>query len=247
VLLKACLNGAQPPGAHPALPLTPDEVAREAAAAVMAGAGAVHIHPRRADGAEALDGDTVGAAVAAVRAAVPVPVGVTTGSWILADPAERLAAIATWDELPDFASVNLHEEGAVDVANALLDRGVGVEAGLWHAESARRLADSGLAERCVRLLHEPTDATLAEALATVAGIDEVLDGVALDVPRLLHGFGSTVWPLVDEAGRRGWQARVGLEDTLELPDGTPAAGNADLVAEARQRLDGARDRADSTP
>jgi uncharacterized protein (DUF849 family) len=30
---------------------------------------------------------------------------------------------------------------------------------------------------------------------------------------------------------------VGLEDTLLLPDGSPAAGNAELVALACQRID----------
>jgi uncharacterized protein (DUF849 family) len=246
VLLKACLNGAQPVGAHPNLPVTPEELAADAAAAVLAGAGAVHVHPRRADGAEALDGDTVGAVITAVRAAVPVAVGVTTGAWILADVDDRLAAIASWAELPDFASVNLHEDGAVAVARALLERGIGVEPGVWNARSAETLVDSGLAERCLRVLYEPMDPTVDAALVTVAEIDAVLDGVAPDVPRLLHGMGATVWSLLEEAGRRGWQARIGLEDTVVHADGTPASGNADLVATARVRLDQLRDRADSS-
>ncbi|MGN6634958.1 MAG: 3-keto-5-aminohexanoate cleavage protein [Oryzihumus sp.] len=35
--------------------------------------------------------------------------------------------------------------------------------------------------------------------------------------------------------RRGLDTRVGLEDTLRLPDGTPAPDNAALVAAARAR------------
>lgn len=38
--------------------------------------------------------------------------------------------------LPDFASVNWHEDGADEVAAALLEIGVGVEAGLWHVDAA---------------------------------------------------------------------------------------------------------------
>jgi uncharacterized protein (DUF849 family) len=38
---QACLNGARAPGSHPALPISPAEVAT-AAAARAAGAGAVH-------------------------------------------------------------------------------------------------------------------------------------------------------------------------------------------------------------
>jgi uncharacterized protein (DUF849 family) len=32
MFLQACLNGSRPPGDHDALPLTPDELARDAAA-----------------------------------------------------------------------------------------------------------------------------------------------------------------------------------------------------------------------
>jgi uncharacterized protein (DUF849 family) len=40
------------------------------------------------------------------------------------------------------------------------------------------------------------------------------------------------------AVREGLQARMGLEDSLVLPDGSPARGNADLVTAARALLDG---------
>ena len=49
------------------MPLTPAEVAASAAAAVEAGAEAVHVHPRGADGAESLEAGDIAAAVAALR------------------------------------------------------------------------------------------------------------------------------------------------------------------------------------
>jgi uncharacterized protein (DUF849 family) len=55
-------------------------------------------------------------------------------------------------------------------------------------------------------------------------------------PMLLHGFDESCWPLLEHAGRRGVQARIGLEDTLRLPDGTAAPGNAELVSAAVQLL-----------
>jgi len=42
--INACLNGSRALGAHPALPLTPAQLAAVAWAAVAAGAGALHIH-----------------------------------------------------------------------------------------------------------------------------------------------------------------------------------------------------------
>ncbi|WP_327005118.1 3-keto-5-aminohexanoate cleavage protein [Dactylosporangium sp. NBC_01737] len=64
--IKVALNGGRLPGAHPALPCTPAELAVAARDAVAAGAEAVHLHPRDADGRESLDAADVGAAVAAV-------------------------------------------------------------------------------------------------------------------------------------------------------------------------------------
>ena len=75
MLIQACLNGSRVPGAHPALPCTPEELASAARAAVAAGARALHIHPRGPDGAQSLAPEQIGA----VRSACPgVPVGVST-------------------------------------------------------------------------------------------------------------------------------------------------------------------------
>ena len=43
------------------------------------------------------------------------------------------------------------------------------------------------------------------------------------------------WPLLEIALRRGYDVRIGLEDTLYLPDGHLAADNAQLVAAAHER------------
>src|SRR5438309_9090907 len=55
VLIKACLNGARRRQEHPAIPVTPDELAAESRRAVEARAGALHVHPRAADGSQTLD------------------------------------------------------------------------------------------------------------------------------------------------------------------------------------------------
>ncbi len=93
-LLQAALNGSRALGEHPWLPLTTDELVREALAAVDAGAGAIHLHPRDTAGVEQLTGVVINQTVAAVRAACGVPVGVSTGAWIVPDLATRLALIA---------------------------------------------------------------------------------------------------------------------------------------------------------
>jgi uncharacterized protein (DUF849 family) len=162
-------------------------------------------------------------------------VGVTTGAWAAPDPADRLAAVAAWTAPPDFASVNWHEPGAEDVAALLVDRGVGVEAGLWHVEAVESWQRWPDRDRCLRVLLE-LPSGLDEA-ATAEAADALLTGMGAGpggrtgsgVPVLLHGAGSSAWPAVWHASRRRVPTRIGLEDTLELPDASPAPGDAALV------------------
>ena len=69
VLVECCLNGSRRPGEHNRLPVTAGQLAGEARAAVDAGAGALHMHPRDGDGFETLAGTWCDAAVSAVRSA----------------------------------------------------------------------------------------------------------------------------------------------------------------------------------
>ena len=246
--VKACLNGRRGRDEHPAVPVTPAEVAREAAAAAAAGAEAVHLHARGAGGAESLLAGDVGAAVAAVRQACPgLPVGVSTGLWITAgDHPARQAAVARWAGLPaaarpDFASVNVSEEGWAEVARALAGAGIGVEAGVWSVADARAAAADAVPGALLRVMVEVMGAPAGQEAAVAGEILAALDGSALrDVPRLVHGEGAGCWPLVRYAGQLGLATRIGLEDTLAGPGGGPVSGNADLVRLALATLDAVR-------
>lgn len=238
-MLKACLNGPRRPAEHRALPVTAVAIAADAACAVEAGADALHVHPKDDQGADTFDPSVVGAVLEAVRDAVPgVPIGLTTGAWAMPDPRQRSAAIRDWMVLPDFASVNWHEPGAQDVAHALFDLGVGVEAGLWHPTAIAAWRQWNGRHRCLRVLLEvvddlPARQALAEAARLVAALGDDIDATSV----LLHGEGTSAWPVLGDAVHRGFDVRIGLEDTLVLPDGSPADGNSDLVATARAMLD----------
>lgn len=236
MLIKACLNGGTSRRQHPSVPCTPDELAADARDAARAGAGAVHVHPRDASADETLEADAVLAAVRAVRAAVPgIPVGVTTGIWAVGgDPARRLELVSGWtgEDRPDFASVNLSEPGAAALAAALGGLGIAVEAGVWTAEDAGRLAASGFGQDVIRILIEPRDSSPDAAVATAAQAEEALSRHGLRAPRVHHGYGIATWHVIRAALRLGQDIRVGLEDTTVLPDGSTAAGNGELVATA---------------
>jgi uncharacterized protein (DUF849 family) len=134
--------------------------------------------------------------------------------------------------LLDFASVNFHEDGAEDIARLLFDRGVGIELGLSTAWTAARAIVEGWGKRCLRILLEPEEEEMSSALATVQAIERVLDRAVISAPRLLHGSNAAAWDLLVESAKRGYQCRIGLEDTLQLPTGEPAASNAQMVSAA---------------
>ena len=237
MLIQACLNGTRPLNAHPALPWSPEEFAREAQRAVVAGAGALHLHPRDLEGNETFEADVVAQIVNAVRAACPgIPVGGTTGAWIVADVAERLRLIQSWRVVPDYVSVNFSEGGVVALSEALLAKGIGIEAGLSTPADAWLVIEHGLADKCVRILLEPNEGTVTGELALVHEIETILDTANVRAPRLLHGFDRTAWPLLHYALEHGYEIRIGLEDTLILPDESTAAHNGMLVAAARARV-----------
>ncbi|MEU1399592.1 3-keto-5-aminohexanoate cleavage protein [Micromonospora zamorensis] len=174
-MLKACLNGGRNSDAHTAVPVTPAELAADAARCASLGVAAVHVHPRHASGVESLRPEVIADALTAIRAARPgLPVGVSTGAWIEPDPAARVA---------DSARIL-----------AALPSSTGAPAGSPSAA------------------HSPQDAVAP--------------------PVLLRAEGPATWAVLAEAVSRGLHTRVGLEDTLLLPDGTPAPGNAALVTAA---------------
>jgi aminoglycoside/choline kinase family phosphotransferase len=95
------------------------------------------------------------------------------------------------------------------------------------------LIASGIAGRVTRVMIEPVEVPVADAVPLVSAIHAVLDQADLRVPRLQHGDGEATWVLLEDAVRRGIDTRIGLEDTLHLPDGSPADSNAALVKAAR--------------
>jgi uncharacterized protein (DUF849 family) len=67
----------------------------------------------------------------------------------------------------------------------------------------------------------------------VDAIEDVLGDRLPQVPRLIHGTDGAVWALLERAMRSGHVSRIGLEDTLLLPNGEPAPDNAALVRAAK--------------
>lgn len=223
--VKACLNGGRMRTEHPAVPMTPAEIAADAVAVRQAGAFAVHVHPRDGSGQQTLSARACDPTVAAIRSAAPrLPIGFSTAEAIDRDPFARAAAVRAWRQPPDFISVNLSELGWQGIMRAAAHAGIGIEAGLATENDAEEFARSPFVHQVVRALVE-VDGGADDARA-------VAKLIPAGVPQLWHGYGERTWEVLAAAHAAGVDTRVGLEDVLLLPDGRSAADNAQLVTAA---------------
>ena len=230
--LQAALNGSRTPAEHPAIPRTPAELAREARAAAEAGAELVHVHAYE-NGIETLAAGACAAVLLAIRAARPgLPISLTTSADIEPDPERRLELVESWTELPDLVTANQGEAGIAELCALLLERGVGIEAGLLSLADAEAFVRSALPERCTRVLVEPLAEDRDDALAEAAAIEDVLDRAGVGLEQVHHGEGIASWAVSERGLARGHGIRTGLEDMTVLPDGSRAADNAELVRAA---------------
>ncbi|WUG90976.1 3-keto-5-aminohexanoate cleavage protein [Streptomyces sp. NBC_00454] len=240
------LNGSRGAADGAAVPVSPGDLVESALGAVAAGAGEVLVHPRTPCGRESLSPRVVGPLLEALRdagigsgsgsggesdtpgTAAGVPLCVLASVAAEPDPVGRLERVRSWTVLPDRAVVRFAEPGARELAEALLERGVAVDA---------EVAVGGAPESLARFLAWPVrDRARVRLTAELAFADP---GATLEllrrlppVPVLLFGREAASWPVLRLAARCGTGARTGVGDVLHLPDGRAARSNAELVAAA---------------
>lgn len=220
-VLQACLNGSRTAEEHPALPLSPERLAEDAADVAALGVTSVHIHPRDVIGALTLVGPEVATTIATVRAAVPgIEISVSTDV-----PGGRARLIGSWGPLaagrPDIASVRVDQPGWRALAQALHQVNVKVELVVTEPVDLGELP-GGVSRITVTATRETAESLLARV-------------EPLGLPVLLHGRDADAWTVLDYAALLEHHVRMGLEDTLRMPDGRQAKNNAELVALARRR------------
>jgi 3-keto-5-aminohexanoate cleavage enzyme len=227
---------------HPRLPIAPAEIAREARAALEAGAAMLHLHVRDDDGRHTLDPDAYRAAIAAVGAEVGerMVVQVTTEAVGRFTPEEQMAAVRALK--PEAVSLAVRELiPAADnetVAAAFLQwcrrEAVATQHILYDVADLHRFED--LVRRGIvperhpfRLYvlgryHPPTTGEPADLVPLVARDD------GRDDPWAVCAFGPKEAACATVAAGLGGHVRVGFENNLQLPGGSIADSNADLVA-----------------
>ena len=242
-------NGARRSKAdHPALPLSPAELAREAAACLERGAAMLHLHVRDRDGRHLLDAGAYGEATRAIRAAVGhrLVVQVTTEAVGLYRPDQQVALVEA--VRPEAASLALRELAPetgdeprlVELLGWMARERIAAQVILYDAADTARLAalrdagrlpDSGWSALCVLGRY---------ATGQRARPDELLPFLAAagdpQSPWMLCAFGPDEAACACAAALLGGDVRVGFENNLHRPDGSLAASNADLVEDVAAPL-----------
>ena len=227
---------------HPHLPITPEEIAREARACLDAGAAMLHLHVRDARGAHTLEAAAYRAAIAAVGAACGdgLVIQVTTEATGRFTPAEQMACVR--ELRPEAVSLAIRElvpdasheaEAARFLAWCRRER-IETQYILYDVADLERLDD--LSGRGVIPERRPSRLYVLGRYAPRRPADpaELLPILARDggreAPWTVCAFGPRELACVTTAAALGGHVRVGFENNLHLPDGSLAGSNAALVA-----------------
>jgi 3-keto-5-aminohexanoate cleavage enzyme len=236
-------NGARRTKAdHANLPITPVEIAREAASCADAGATVLHVHVRDRDGRHSLDAGLYRAALRAVRETLGerIVIQVTTEAVGRYRPAEQMDVVRELH--PEAVSLALAElipdDDATDDAAAFLawlrHERIAPQYILYSPAEVARFHDlrrSGVIPQrrpfalfVLGRYADRTEAQPRDVLPYLAAHDA-------DCPWSLCAFGARETACVVTAAGLGGHVRVGFENNLWLSDGRLAASNGELVAQ----------------
>lgn len=245
VVICVAPNGARRTRAdHPALPITPAEIASEALACADAGASVIHLHVRDDANRHSLDTQRYRAAMDAIHDQVGdrMLVQVTTEAVGVYQPQRQMALVRELH--PQAASVALRE--LVPDDDALSPAGEFFE---WaHREGVALQFIVYTPQEAVRLTELVTRGVVAQSVPnTLFVLGRYTAGQQSDASDLLPflrewpalwpwsvcAFGDTEAQCMSTAIGLGGHARVGFENNLMRSDGTVALRNADLVDNLR--------------
>lgn len=246
LLITVAPTGAETAKADcPALPTTPEEIARTAAECEAAGAAMIHIHVRDGEHAPTLDGVLLKEWVAAVRESSSLVVQLSTGGSVHDPLSERIKVL---DAGPDSCSLTM---GTTNFGDDVFSNPWPFVTDLYQLAQERAVApefelfDLGQAHALGRLLDTyglPVGGKVhvdfvmgvpggmpGNAPALVAGLAALPDAVT---SWGATGIGRSTLPVMLASLSMGGHLRVGMEDVLTISRGVPVDSNAQLVERA---------------
>lgn len=245
LIITAAINGAEVTREqHPALPLTPEEVADEVVRVEAAGARVVHLHGRKPDGTPTQDIETFREYYRAIRERSGIIVQFSTGGAVGMPIEERIEALSLKPEMATLTTgtCNFGDEVFMNtrpqirqIAERLREFGVIPEIEAF---------EKGMVDEAIKLASEgfiPAQAHINFVLGVpgaMAAEPSPLAWLANSLPSgwtwSVAGIGRYELTLAREAIALGGHVRVGVEDNLYVSRGQPAEGSWELVRAAAE-------------
>jgi 3-keto-5-aminohexanoate cleavage enzyme len=231
----------------PAVPYTPEEIARASLDAWREGAAVVHLHARHPDGRPSQAAVHFREIVDRIRAAgSDVVIQCSTGGAVGMSVDERLGSLVEGAEMAtlNMGTLNFGDDVFVNsrpdivrIAGRIRERGLVTECEIYDAgmlETLRWLLDHG------HLAHPYHVQFVLGVPGGMSGTERNLRFLVEGMPEPAHwtvaGIGRFEMPMAELSLKMGGHVRVGLEDNLYLSRGVLAEGNHQLVAAAVQRV-----------
>jgi 3-keto-5-aminohexanoate cleavage enzyme len=243
IVLTAAIVGAELSRAHtPHLPLTPQEVADEAARCRDAGAAVIHLHVRNDDGSNTQSGERFAQVIEAIRRKCDCIIQPSTGGAVGMPLDERAGPLACKPEMATLncGSINFGDDVFINTRSDIRKMGAKIRAAgavpelecyeVGHVAEALSLATEGAIAAPLHFQF-----VLGVKGAIPAREDVVRWMRSLLPPAATWGvaaIGRWQQPMTELAMRLGGNARVGLEDNIYLDKGVLSAGSAPLVERA---------------
>jgi 3-keto-5-aminohexanoate cleavage enzyme len=243
LILSAAIVGAELTRAQtPHLPITPQEVADEAARCREAGAAVIHLHVRNADGSNTQSSARFAEVIEAIRKKCDCIIQPTTGGAVGMSIDERSGPLACKPEMATLncGTINFGDDVFVNsrpdirqLAAKLRAAGAMPELECYevgHVEEALALAAEGV---IVKPLHFQFVLGVKGAIPAREDVVHYLRSlVPADATWAVAATGRFQQPMTELAMRLGGHARVGLEDNIFLSKGVLSEGSAPLVTRA---------------
>jgi uncharacterized protein (DUF849 family) len=234
-------NGARRNKAdHPVLPISVAETAQAAKACFVAGADCIHLHVRDDNGQHSLDAGRYREAIAAIKQTAPaMTVQITTEAAGVFDVPAQYACLK--QVRPKAVSVSVREMARdVVVAGKLYEfaaeAGIDLQHILYDVRDVVLLNEwrqSGIVARSLHSVLFVLGKYQPPVLAQPKDLTVLLDATSdMKLNWTVCAFGKNELACMREALKHGGNIRVGFENNLQLPDGSVAPDNAQLVAHA---------------
>ncbi len=229
---------------HPALPISPAELAETAWSCQQAGASAIHLHVRDSDNKHSLDVGRYREAIAAIveKCGTDILIQATTEAVGIYTAAEQMKMVL--DLQPPSVSLAVREivpEGgeaaATDFLKEVTSLGIIPQYILYDSkdvENFNRLREQGVVPSGPAFLLFVLGRYAKDQVSRPADLLPFLAVRDENDPWAVCAFGPLEHAAASTAIAMGGHVRVGFENNLMLKNGKMAAGNADLVKQVFQ-------------